>query len=60
VLVWNGTGYSTLVYESPKKGQPVSWQLQGVGTQDPNIAVGQGFFLNPAVANTWVETFTNN
>jgi hypothetical protein len=60
VLQWNGSGFNTFVYESPKKGQPVAWQLAGVGAQDPIVSVGQGFFLNPAAANTWVETFTNN
>jgi hypothetical protein len=60
VLTWNGNGFNTYVYESPKKGSPVAWQLQGVGAQDPIISVGQGFFLNPSAANTWVETFTNN
>lgn len=60
VLIWNGSGFNTYVYEIPKKGQPIAWQLAGVGQQDPTIAVGQGFFLDPAKANTWVETFTNN
>jgi len=60
VLTWNGSGYNTFIYESGGRGQPVAWQLLGTGQQDPQIAVGQGFFLSPAVANTWVETYTNN
>jgi hypothetical protein len=57
---WNGSGFNTYIYESPKKGSPVAWQLLGTGQQDPVISVGQGFFLDPATANAWVETFTNN
>ena len=60
ILTWNGSNFNTYVYESGGRGQPVAWQLLGTGQQDPVISVGQGFFLDPAVNNTWVETFTNN
>jgi hypothetical protein len=60
ILTWGGNGFNTYIYESPKKGSPVAWQLLGTGAQDPVISVGQGFFLDPAANTTWVETYTNN
>lgn len=59
LLVWNGAGYTTYTYSPLGRGQPSVWNVAGV-QQDPQISVGQGFFLDPAVNNTWTETFTNN
>lgn len=59
VLIYNGSGYTSYNYAPLTKGGANVWQSGGVQA-DPQIQVGQGFWLVPAVANTWVETFTNN
>lgn len=62
ILTWTGSGFNTYAYGSPGRGQPAVWTLEGTTPvqQDPVLSVGQGFFLNPAVNNTWTEVFTNN
>jgi len=64
-LIWTGSGYQTYTYSknpSAPHGATVWWtSLAGVNTDlDPQITVGQGFFIVPAAANAWTETFTNN
>ena len=59
ILLYNGSGYDAYSYGSLGRGQPVEWTLNGA-SNEPNVSVGQGFWLNPSAANTWVETFTNN
>jgi hypothetical protein len=64
VLVWNGTGFSTYAYQSSNgKGSTVEWILTGAGggPQDPQVGVGQGFFLfTGSATDSWTEVFTNN
>jgi hypothetical protein len=62
ILTWNGTGYNTYTYTfKASKNPPNFWSLAGVGAQDVNLSVGQGFFLVPENnGETWTETFTNN
>jgi hypothetical protein len=37
-----------------------NWVDPSGNQNEPVIAVGQGFWLNPSTANTWVQVFTNN
>lgn len=59
ILTYNGTGYTSFQYAPITKGGANVWEVNGVA-QDPQISPGQGFWLLPAAANTWVETYTNN
>jgi hypothetical protein len=59
LLIYNGSGYNAYTYGSLGRGQPVEWTFNGA-SNEPNVSVGQGFWLQPAANNTWVETFTNN
>jgi hypothetical protein len=64
VFTFNGSIYSTYTYtiKVAAHGNPAStnW-LDGIGAVDePQISVGQGFWLNPAQNPTWSQTFTNN
>jgi hypothetical protein len=65
-LLWNGAGYSTYTFSripgTPPTSPKVWWTTIGSTptAQDPVINVGQGFFIDPATANAWSETFTNN
>jgi energy-converting hydrogenase Eha subunit A len=58
VYIYNGTGYTTYNYKSLGTGHPVvyttNWFL-GVTASEPVVNVGQGFLIDPAVANTWTE-----
>jgi hypothetical protein len=63
-LVWNGTGFNTYAYQSSNgKGSTVEWVLLGAGggPADPQVGVGQGFFLfTGSATDSWTEVFTNN
>jgi hypothetical protein len=57
LLIYNGTGYNGYQYAPlTRNGSPV-WNLNGVAAE-PQISVGQGFWLQPAATTNWVETFT--
>jgi hypothetical protein len=52
-------GYDTYNYETVGHGAGATsgWYINGTA-QEPQIAVGQGFWLQPAVATSWVQNFT--
>jgi hypothetical protein len=53
IFEYNGTGYDTYNYAHPRS-QPQGWYLNGTLT-DPQINVGQGFWLQPAATTTWSQ-----
>jgi hypothetical protein len=56
ILIYNGTGYNAYQYAPlTRNGSPV-WQLEGGGQAEPQISVGQGFWLQPALTTNWTET----
>jgi hypothetical protein len=57
LLIYNGTGYNGYLYGPLVRNGPSVWQLNGVAAE-PQISVGQGFWLQPAATTNWVETFT--
>jgi len=65
VYTFNGvTGFDIITYEVvvSRSGSSTNWIDGGTGLPgEPQISVGQGFWLLPAAnATTWSETFTNN
>jgi hypothetical protein len=50
ILIWNGSGYTTYLSDSQS---PTLWDDNGGNplSFSPKLPVGQGFFLNPSVAN---------
>ncbi len=61
VLSYNPTsgGYNTFEYSPVTHGGAPEWNENGTAAE-PQIGVAQGFWILPAAANDWVETFTNN
>jgi hypothetical protein len=58
VYIFNGTGYTTYNYKAVGTGHPVVYTTNwfvGVTASEPSINVGQGFWIQPATANTWTE-----
>ncbi len=62
VLTWNAGSqqYSTAVYDTGVGTNPTNWYLYDDNTPgpDPNITVGQGFFVLPTGAYVWSETLS--
>jgi hypothetical protein len=58
VYAYNGTGYTIYSYKAVGTGHPVvyttNWFI-GVTPSEPVISVGQGFWIQPAAANSWTE-----
>jgi hypothetical protein len=66
LLIWTGTGYTTVVYDNTNPdgdvSNPPNWYYGDdatpyvdptTGGNVPNIAVGQGLFIIPAAPYTW-------
>jgi len=59
------SGYDIIQYQIKSLGRSggtaTNWYDANSGAQiEPQISVGEGFFIVPAAANQWAETFTNN
>lgn len=52
VYQWNGTGYNIFTYAKNKAGTATNWS-----PVEPQISVGQGFWLNSAPGNGWTNNF---
>ena len=52
VYTWNGTGYNIASYAKNKAGTLTNWT-----PSEPQIAVGQGFWLNSGAGATWSNNF---
>jgi hypothetical protein len=56
------SGFDVITYEiqTTRSGSSTNWVDGNTGNPgEPQISVGQGFWLVPAAANTWSETYTN-
>jgi hypothetical protein len=63
-LFWNGGGYTTALFDNSNGAGTPNWYYGDdatpyvdptTGGNVPTIAIGQGFFINPAGAYTWTE-----
>jgi hypothetical protein len=54
VFTFNGT-YTGYTWKAGPHNSGTNWYV-GSTISEPNISVGQGFWLTPAGANSWVET----
>ena len=65
IYTYSSGGYDTWTYKNYAVGTRqnptnyLGWS-DGAVYAEPQISVGQGFWLNPAGGTTWVEVFTNN
>jgi hypothetical protein len=59
VYIYNNGAYTTYQYKAiiTRTSATTNWAI-GTTVVEPVINVGQGFWLNPAAANTWVENVT--
>jgi len=58
VFEYNGSGYNTYGYNTVGHGANAvtGWYLNGV-LSEPQVAVGQGFWLQPAQSTNWTQSF---
>jgi len=56
VFTYNG-GYTVYTWKAGPHNSGTNWYI-GTTQTEPNISVGQGFWLTAAAANTWTETVT--
>jgi hypothetical protein len=53
VYEWTGSTFSQSIYSKNKAGTATNWV-----PSDPNISVGEGFWLSTSAGATWVRNFT--
>jgi hypothetical protein len=58
VYIYNGAGYNSYSYatQGHGAGATTGWFYNGA-LAEPQIAVGQGFWIQPAVNTNWVQSF---